>query len=158
MTEPPTQSKTKGEKETVVVVGKESVGKSALVAGLTGTTPTTGNFRGTTVDVERYDSPEYVFVDTGTEKFEALQNPEYQAIEGIKQGNVYGVFPTRDYSINFGTAFANTYYIGTVLYPDRFSDVDPAAKADEIYEQFVGAPVYEDVADSYGQGYGRMDV
>ena len=103
-------------------------------------------------------NPEYVFIDTGTEKYDALENPEYQAIEGIEQGNVYGVFPTRDYSINFGTAFANAYYIGTVLYPDRFSDVDPAAKADEIYEQFVGAPVYEDVANSYGQGYGRMDV
>jgi Fe2+ transport system protein B len=52
------------EKETVVVVGEESVGKSELVAGLSGTTPTTGNFRGTTVDVERYESEEFVFVDT----------------------------------------------------------------------------------------------
>jgi GTPase involved in cell partitioning and DNA repair len=52
------------EKETVVVVGKESVGKSELVAGLSGTTPTTGNFRGTTVDVERYETDEFVFVDT----------------------------------------------------------------------------------------------
>ena len=51
-------------KETVVVVGKESVGKSELVAGLSGATPTTGNFRGTTVDVERYESDEFVFVDT----------------------------------------------------------------------------------------------
>ena len=40
------------EKETVVVVGKESVGKSELVAGLSGTTPTTGNFRGTAIDIE----------------------------------------------------------------------------------------------------------
>ena len=52
------------EKETVVVVGKESVGKSELVAGLAGTTSTTGNFRGTTVDVERYEFDEFVFVDT----------------------------------------------------------------------------------------------
>jgi len=58
------QSTENNEKETVVVVGKESVGKSELVAGLSGTTPTTGNFRGTTVDVERYESDEFVFVDT----------------------------------------------------------------------------------------------
>ena len=45
-------------KETVVVVGKESVGKSELVAGLSGTMPTTGNVRGSTVDVERYESDE----------------------------------------------------------------------------------------------------
>ncbi|WP_323174442.1 nucleoside recognition domain-containing protein [Natrialba sp. PRR66] len=51
-------------KETVVVVGKESVGKSELVAGLSGANPTTGNFRGTTVDVERYESDEFIFIDT----------------------------------------------------------------------------------------------
>ncbi|KTG10556.1 GTP-binding protein [Haloprofundus marisrubri] len=51
-------------KKSVVVVGKESVGKSELVAGLSGANPTTGNFRGTTVDVERYESEEFVFVDT----------------------------------------------------------------------------------------------
>ncbi|MDV7350983.1 GTPase [Halorubrum distributum] len=45
-------------KESVVIVGKENVGKSELVAGLSGTMPTTGNVRGTTVDVERYESDE----------------------------------------------------------------------------------------------------
>ena len=58
------QSTENNEKETVVVVGKESVGKSELVAGLAGTTSTTGNFRGTTVDVERYETDEFVFIDT----------------------------------------------------------------------------------------------
>jgi iron complex transport system substrate-binding protein len=102
--------------------------------------------------------PEYLFVDTGTEKYDALNNPEYRSITAIQEDNVYRVFPTRDYSINFGTVFADAYYIGSVLYPDRFSDVDPAAKADSIYEGFVGEPVYEQVADSYGQGFGPMDV
>jgi len=83
MTEPSTQSKTEGEKETIVVVGKESVGKSALVAGLAGTTPTTGNFRGTTVDVERYDSPEYVFVDTPGILLDADTETTRTAIEAV---------------------------------------------------------------------------
>nr|WP_256948951.1 GTPase domain-containing protein [Halorubrum ezzemoulense] len=52
---PPTEN---DGKEPVVVVGKENVGKSELVAGLSGTMPTTGNVRGTTVDVERYESDE----------------------------------------------------------------------------------------------------
>ncbi|GAB3031967.1 nucleoside recognition domain-containing protein [Natronobiforma cellulositropha] len=52
------------ERETVVVVGKESVGKSALVASLTGDRPTSGNFRGTTVGCERYETRARVFVDT----------------------------------------------------------------------------------------------
>ncbi|MCU4754348.1 50S ribosome-binding GTPase [Halobacteria archaeon AArc-curdl1] len=52
------------ERETVVVVGKESVGKSELVSSLTGDRPTSGNFRGTTVRSERYTTDEHEFVDT----------------------------------------------------------------------------------------------
>ncbi|ELZ04720.1 ferrous iron transport protein [Natrialba chahannaoensis JCM 10990] len=52
------------DRETVVVVGKESVGKSELVASLTGDRPTSGNFRGTTVRSERYTTERYEFVDT----------------------------------------------------------------------------------------------
>ncbi|MFP8952396.1 nucleoside recognition domain-containing protein [Natrialbaceae archaeon A-arb3/5] len=52
------------DRETVVVVGKESVGKSELVSSLTGDRPTSGNFRGTTVRSERYTTAEYEFVDT----------------------------------------------------------------------------------------------
>jgi len=53
-----------GDGDTVVVVGKESVGKSALVASLTGDRPTSGNFRGTTVRSERYAGERHEFVDT----------------------------------------------------------------------------------------------
>ena len=55
---------TAGDRETVVVVGKESVGKSELVASLTGDRPTSGNFRGSTVHCERYRADGYEFVDT----------------------------------------------------------------------------------------------
>ncbi len=33
--------------------------------------------------------------------------------------------------------------MGKVLYPDRFKDVNPEKKADEIYTFLVGKPVYE---------------
>ncbi|CAI49862.1 FeoB family transport protein [Natronomonas pharaonis DSM 2160] len=57
-------SERRTERETVVVAGKESVGKSELVASLTGDRPTSGNFRGTTVRSERYTTDDYEFVDT----------------------------------------------------------------------------------------------
>jgi iron complex transport system substrate-binding protein len=44
---------------------------------------------------------------------------------------------------------ANSYYIGKVLYPDRFADVDPEQKADEIYTMFVGKPVLSDINKNY---------
>ncbi|RQG99350.1 nucleoside recognition domain-containing protein [Natrarchaeobius oligotrophus] len=51
-------------RETVAVVGKESVGKSALVSSLTGDRPTSDNFRGSTVRSERYVTADFEFVDT----------------------------------------------------------------------------------------------
>jgi len=50
---------------TFVVVGKESVGKSQLIASLTGASPGIENFRGSTVSVQRYvAADERVFIDT----------------------------------------------------------------------------------------------
>lgn len=49
---------------TIVVVGKESVGKSQLVSSLTGGGAVEANFRGSTVDVTRYLHADYEFIDT----------------------------------------------------------------------------------------------
>jgi len=52
------------DRETVVVVGKGSVGKSELVSSLTGDRPTSGNFRGTTTRSKWYTTDGCEFVDT----------------------------------------------------------------------------------------------
>ncbi len=49
---------------TVVVVGKESVGKSQLVSSLTGHSAGETNFRGSTVVVERYQTANTEYIDT----------------------------------------------------------------------------------------------
>ena len=49
---------------TVLVVGKESVGKSQLVSSLTGRAAGEANFRGSTVVVERYRSGNTEYIDT----------------------------------------------------------------------------------------------
>jgi ferrous iron transport protein B len=48
----------------VLVIGKESVGKSQLIASLTGQPAASANFRGTTLSVDAYYTPERTFVDT----------------------------------------------------------------------------------------------
>jgi len=48
----------------VIVIGKESVGKSQLLASLTGCNATVGNFRGTTVSCDCYECRGRTFVDT----------------------------------------------------------------------------------------------
>ncbi len=47
-----------------VVIGKESTGKSQLVASLTGRPAYVSNFRGATVSCEFYEGPTCTFVDT----------------------------------------------------------------------------------------------
>lgn len=101
--------------------------------------------------------PNYIFVDMGTVEYDALSESQYESVTAIQNGDVYTLFPVREYSINFGTTLANAYYAGSVLYSDQFSDIDPEARADEIYETFVGAPVYEEIAEPYGRGFGKLE-
>jgi len=48
---------------TVLLIGKENVGKSSLVRALTGRSAAIGNYPGTTVGVDRYPTPYAVFLD-----------------------------------------------------------------------------------------------
>ena len=45
-------------------------------------------------------------------------------------------------------ALADTYYAGKVLYPDRFSDIDPEEKTDEIFEMLLGTDFYETLKEN----------
>jgi iron complex transport system substrate-binding protein len=61
-------------------------------------------------------------------------------LEAFKEGRVYGTLPYNYYHTNIAVALADAYYIGKVLYPDKFKDVDPEKKADEIFQVFLGKP------------------
>jgi len=100
--------------------------------------------------------PEFLFIDAGTIQIdnegaigELKTNPAYAGLSAVKSGNVYGVLPYNFYSVNYETVLADAYFIGKTLYPDRFSDVDPKAKADEIYTKFVGKPVFASLNGQY---------
>ncbi len=52
-------SRSKLERDCIVVIGKESTGKSQLIAALTEQTPYSANFRGSTVTCDTYQSEAY---------------------------------------------------------------------------------------------------
>jgi iron complex transport system substrate-binding protein len=55
--------------------------------------------------------------------------------------------------------FADAYFIGKILYPDRFADVDPVQKADELFSFFVGKPVFSELNSQYGNlGFSQIPV
>ena len=94
--------------------------------------------------------PDVIFVDLGTLTaaeggaiYEFTTDPSYRGLSAVKNGEVYAVNPHTSMNVNHETSLANAYYSGKVLYPEQFADVDPVAKADEIYTYVVGAPVYE---------------
>ena len=74
---------------------------------------------------------------------ELATDPSYNSMTAVQTGEVYAVLPHTSMGANYETILANAYYIGKVLYPEQFADIDPAEKADEIYEFVVGVPVYD---------------
>jgi len=101
--------------------------------------------------------PDVLFVDVSTLQMESeasafyeLQHDSvYQSLRAVKEGRVYCVLPYNWYTQNFGSIVANAYFIGSVLYPERFEDVEPAEIADEIYTFLVGQPVFSRLNESF---------
>ena len=108
-------------------------------------------------------NPDVIFVEgssvTAIEN-DTSKNPEYQNIKAIKDGNVYGLLAYCLYSYNKDEMFANAYYVGKMLYPEQFKDVDPEKKADEIFVEFdggSGGSVYSTLKKQYG-GFKQLDL
>lgn len=97
--------------------------------------------------------PDVLFLDLSTLQlggeasghWEILNDPVLKALTAVQEKKVYGVLPYNWYTINYGSILANAYFIGSILYPKRFKDVDPAAKAEEIYQYLVGKPVFKEM-------------
>ncbi len=96
--------------------------------------------------------PDVIFIDEASFSMvrEDLNDPVYQSLSAIRSGRVYGVMPYNWYANNYDTVLADAYFVGKTLYPDRFADIDPAAKADEIYTMLDGRPVYGGMKDLFG--------
>lgn len=105
-------------------------------------------------------NPDVIFIEGGslaTVTSDISKNPEYKNIKAIQDGNVYVVLTYCLYSYNKDEMIADAYYIGKVLYPEQFSDVDPEKKADEIFTMFVGKPVYSDL-ESTLNGFQQIEI
>ena len=106
--------------------------------------------------------PDILIIDGGglsvlQEDYET--NPDYyESLSAVKQGKVYLQLPFNYYAANLEIALADAYYIGTALYPDAFSDVDPAGKFDEICQALLGIDAYAQIAETYFGGYQRLEL
>lgn len=69
----------------------------------------------------------------------------YSALTAVREGRLYAQISFRSSATNAELALADTYYAGTVLYPEAFADVDIGEKFDEIFSTMLG------VEDAYAQ-------
>lgn len=111
--------------------------------------------------------PEIIFIDLATFQsdpkanalYELKTDPAYESLQVVKSGNIYGVLPYNWYTQNHGSTLANAYFIGKILYPDRFDDIDPIQKADEIYTFLVGKPVFKEMNESFNRmAYRKLEL
>ena len=118
---------------------------------LADTTGQTGAFN---IDLEQVLSwdPEILFVDFNGMALineDYAKNPDYyNALTAVQEGKVYSQISFRSNASNLETALADAYYAACVMYPEQFRDVDPVAKAEEIFETLLGVSPYADLKEA----------
>ena len=108
--------------------------------------------------------PDFIIVDLSTIQaaeggalVELKNDPSYRELTAVKNSMVYTVNPHTSMNVNHETTLANAYFIGKLLYPEQFEDIDPVKKADEIYTFVVGEPVFDLLsANVEGLSYQRV--
>lgn len=102
-------------------------------------------------------NPDILFLDLATLQLgdkagglhELKTDHSYQTMTAVQRGKVYGLLPYNWYNQNFESILANAYFIGKLLYPDRFADIDPETQADEVFTFMVGQPVFKEMNEQF---------
>ena len=131
------------------------LGADNVASGLDSTfvSPITGTY----IDWEQLLewNPDVIFVDAGGWQLvrEEFRNRPglNRLLKACRTGQVYALWPYNNHHSNFGIMLVNAWYVGKVLYPERFADVSMEDKADEIMLRFVGAPIASELAECWGK-------
>ena len=106
--------------------------------------------------------PEIIFFDSGSM---GLINSDYaensgyfDQLQAVQNGNLYQWPNSTWHWSNVEIPLVSAYYVGTLLYPEAFADVDFEEKASEIFEMFIGEPDYLSVLEEAGAGYGKVTL
>ncbi len=96
--------------------------------------------------------PDIIFVDfngMNIIKEDYAKNPSYyNALTAVQEGKVYSQISFRSNASNLETALADAYYAACVMYPEQFADIDPVAKAEEIFTKLLGVNPYDDLKEA----------
>ena len=115
---------------------------------------TTGRTGAFDIDLEQVLSwdPDIIFLDFNGMNLineDYAKKPDYyHSLTAVQEGKVYSQISFRSYASNLETALADAYYAACIMFPEQFKDVDPVAKAGEIFEKLLGKNPYEDLKEA----------
>ncbi|MDO5027803.1 MAG: ABC transporter substrate-binding protein [Bacillota bacterium] len=105
--------------------------------------------------------PDYIFCDfegVGLVKEDYKTNPDfYRELKAFQKGQVFQQPSASSYFSNLEIPLLNAYYIGSVLYPENFADLDINKKAQEIFKFFLDDENYLQKLESAGAFYGPIN-
>ena len=106
--------------------------------------------------------PEIIFLDAsnvGLVRDDYAENPDFFAsLQAFQNGKIYQMPNYNSHVYNVDVSLLNAYYIGSLVYPELFADVDLEAKAAEIFDMFDGRPDYLNILTENGYGYEQVNL
>ena len=78
----------------------------------------------------------------------------YEQLSAFNEGRMYQHPNNTSYYSNLELPVANAYFMGSVLFPEQFSDIDIVQKINEVMEFFLGVKDYYSILEENGSGYG----
>ena len=106
-------------------------------------------------------NPDFIFCDYGGVKLvqnSVAEKPDFYAqLTAYNNNQIYQYPSSTSYYSNLEIPLANCYFVGKLLYPEQFADIDVTEKANEIFKFFLGTDNYMEVLENTGSGYTTID-
>ncbi len=108
-------------------------------------------------------APDYAFIDAANvnlSKSGFMQHRKVleEQVPAFANQRVYTTLVYKYYGTNWENQLINVFYVGKVLYPQLYSDIEIEAKAEEIWELFFNKSMdYDSVITHQKTGLGRVD-
>ena len=125
-----------------------------VLMGANNLADTTGQTGAFDIDLEQVLAwdPDIIFLDfNGMDliREDYANNPDYyNALTAVREGRGYAQISFRSFASKLDTALADAYFAACMIYPEQFQDVDPEAKAGEIFEMLLGTNPYNDLKEA----------
>ena len=105
-------------------------------------------------------NPDLIVLDAsnlGLVENEYAEDPAFfESLNAVKNGELYQWPNSTSNYTNVEIPLVNAYYIGSVMFPEAFADVDFETKAEEIFRFLLGHDGYLSVLNNAGMGYGSV--